>query len=276
MSACLLPVCVQAQSQVSSPRRSVAAVRLPESQVVTVDGRLDEAFWKTVPSGGGLHPGRPGERPPGHRADRGAHRFSRDDLYLGVICFDSEPDKWLGYQRRRDEFLASDDRFMWTIDTFLDARSGYFFEMNPSGLMADSLIGRRHRQPRSGTASGTRGSTAATIGWTIEIEIPFRTLNFDPNSDAWGINFQRTVRRKNEDSIWMGWARNQGLQRMTNAGLLTGHPATSARDTGSTSSRTRSRPRESSPGRGQHERRPQTPTPAWTSSTTRRRGCAAV
>ena len=44
-------------------------------------------------------------------------------------------------QRRRDEFLASDDRFMWTIDTFLDARSGYFFEMNPSGLMADSLFG---------------------------------------------------------------------------------------------------------------------------------------
>ena len=56
-------------------------------------------------------------------------------------AYDSEPDKWLGYQRRRDELLGSDDRFMWTIDTFLDARSGYFFEMNPSGLMADSLIG---------------------------------------------------------------------------------------------------------------------------------------
>ena len=60
------------------------------------------------------------------------------------------------------------------------------------------------------------------IGWTIEIEIPFRTLNFNPNSDTWGINFQRTVRRKNEDSIWMGWARNQGLRRMTNAGHVTG------------------------------------------------------
>jgi hypothetical protein len=49
--------------------------------------------------------------------------FDRDALYIGVTCFDSEPDKWLGYQRRRDEFLGSDDRFMWTIDTFLDARS---------------------------------------------------------------------------------------------------------------------------------------------------------
>jgi hypothetical protein len=30
------------------------------------------------------------------------------------------------------------------------------------------------------------------------------------------------VRRKNEDSIWMGWARNQGLDRMTNAGHVKG------------------------------------------------------
>ena len=67
--------------------------------------------------------------------------FDGDALYMGVTCFDSEPDGWLGYQRRRDEFLGSDDRFMWTIDTFLDARTGYFFEMNPSGLMADSLFG---------------------------------------------------------------------------------------------------------------------------------------
>ena len=36
------------------------------------------------------------------------------------------------------------------------------------------------------------------------------------------MNFERTVQRKNETSIWMGWARNQGLQRMTNAGHVTG------------------------------------------------------
>ena len=46
--------------------------------------------------------------------------------------------------------------------------------------------------------------------------------NFNPDSDTWEMNFQRTVRRKNEDSIWMGWARNQGLRRITNAGHVTG------------------------------------------------------
>ena len=47
-------------------------------------------------------------------------------------------------------------------------------------------------------------------------------MNFNPDSDAWGINFQRTIARKNEVSLWMGWPRNQGLNRMSNAGLLTG------------------------------------------------------
>ena len=138
-----------------------------------------------------------------------------------MTCFDSEPDKLIGYQRRRDEFLGSDDRFQWTIDTYLDARSSYFFETNPSGLMADALqgIGSFNRQWDGIWNIQVRRSE---IGWTLEVEIPFRTLNFNPDTDTWGINFSRTVRRKNEDSLWMGWARNQGLERMTNAGLLTG------------------------------------------------------
>ena len=110
---------------------------------------------------------------------------------------------------------------MWTIDTFLDERSGYFFEMNPSGLMADAVFGV-NGDNRAWDGIWNARVRHSEIGWTIEIEIPFRTLNFDPDSDTWGINFQRTVRRKNEDSIWMGWARNQGLGRMTNAGHVTG------------------------------------------------------
>jgi hypothetical protein len=110
---------------------------------------------------------------------------------------------------------------MWTIDTFLDGRTGYFFEMNPSGLMADALLGV-NGENREWDGIWNARARRSEIGWTLEIEMPFRTLNFDPDSDAWGINFQRVVARKNEQSIWTGWARNQGLRRMTNAGVLTG------------------------------------------------------
>jgi hypothetical protein len=59
-------------------------------------------------------------------------------------------------------------------------------------------------------------------GWSAEIEIPFRTLNFDPNAEAWGANFQRTIRRKNEESFWTGWGRNQGLTNLAYAGRIEG------------------------------------------------------
>src|SRR5678810_1105265 len=60
------------------------------------------------------------------------------------------------------------------------------------------------------------------MGWTAEIEIPLHTINFNPNTPAWGINFQRTIRRKVEETLWTGWARNQGLTYMPAAGRLQG------------------------------------------------------
>jgi hypothetical protein len=56
----------------------------------------------------------------------------------------------------------------------------------------------------------------------VEVEIPFRTLNFDPTLTEWGANFQRTVRRKNEEDLWSGWGRNQGLFNLAAAGSIVG------------------------------------------------------
>jgi hypothetical protein len=200
----------------AAERRSVAAMPMTSDERIVLDGILDEPVWTRAEPAKDFIQVDPQNGEPATEPTEVRIVFGRDAIYLGVKAYDSDPDGWLGYQRRRDEFLASDDRFQWTIDTFLDARSGYFFEMNPSGLMADSLIGV-NGQNRQWDGIWNARHKHTDFGWVLEIEIPFRTLNFNPASDTWGINFQRTVRRKNEDSIWMGWARNQGLQRMTNA-----------------------------------------------------------
>ena len=201
--------------------RTVPATRLGDSERIVLDGRLDEEIWRRAVPAGDFIQIDPSNGMPATEPTEVRIAFNGDTLYMGVTCYDSEPDKWLGYERRRDGFLPADDRFMWTIDTYLDARSGYFFEMNPSGLMADSWFGVNNDN-RAWDGIWNARVHRSEIGWTIAIEIPFRTLHYNPNSDTWGVNFQRTVRRKNEDSIWMGWARNQGLRRMTNAGHITG------------------------------------------------------
>jgi len=197
------------------------AARMSDSESIVLDGRLDEGIWaRAVPAGNFIQQD-PNNGEPATERTEVRIVYTKDALYLGVTCFDSQPGALLGYQRRRDEQLPADDRFMWMIDTYLDARTGYYFEMNPSGQMGDELQGVSSRN-RQWDGIWTGRALKSDMGWTLEIEIPFRTLNFNADSDTWGINFQRTVRRKNEESVWMGWPRNQGLRRMTNAGRLTG------------------------------------------------------
>jgi uncharacterized protein DUF5916 len=202
-------------------RRRMTALRLADGEAVTLNGVLDEPFWSRAVPATDFVQVDPTNGKPATENTEVRIAFDREALFIGVTCFDSEPERWIAWQMRRDERLFSDDQFQWTIDTFLDGRTGYFFEMNPSGLMADSLMGL-NGDNREWDGIWNARVRRSEIGWTIEIEIPFRTLNFNPDNDTWGINFQRIVRRKNEQSIWSGWARNQGVRRMTNAGLLSG------------------------------------------------------
>ncbi|MCZ6485521.1 MAG: DUF5916 domain-containing protein [Acidobacteria bacterium] len=214
---------VQAQERSEQPgRRTLVAVRMNGDESINLDGRLEEPIWqRAVPATDFLQQDPINGGIPTERTEVRIV-FDRQRLYMGVICFDSEPDKLLGNTMKRDEFLMADDRFMWIIDTFLDSRTGYFFEMNPSGLMADSLRGTGGSNERAWDGIWNARVRRSEIGWTIEIELPFRTLNFDPNAPAWGINFQRSIRRKNEENLWSGHARNQGLFHLPSAGLLTG------------------------------------------------------
>jgi hypothetical protein len=211
----------QAPVNGNGDRRTIPATRMEPEERITVDGRLDEPVWqRSIPAGDFIQID-PNNGTPATEKTEVRVAYDRDALYLGMTAYDSEPDKWIAYQRRRDEGLPSDDKIRWTIDTFLDARSGYFFETNPLGHMADSLMGTGGDN-RAWDGVWTARVHRSEIGWTVEVELPFRTVNFNPESDTWGMNFERTVQRKNEVSIWMGWARNQGLRRMTNAGHVTG------------------------------------------------------
>jgi hypothetical protein len=213
-----------------SSGRTLTAAALQPTDTIVVDGHLDEPVWQRAAPATDFLQQDPDNGAPASEPTEVRIAFDRQRLYIGVRCYDSDPASIVGKQMLRDADLGGDDRFMWAIDSFLDGRTGYYFEINPVGLMGDGLIAQGDSGPSA--AGGTvnkqwDGIWIARVrrtadGWTAEIELPFRTLNFDPGGTSWGVNFQRTVRRKNEESVWSGHARNQGLLRMTNAGRLTG------------------------------------------------------
>jgi hypothetical protein len=206
-------------------RPRVRAVRIPEIERITLDGRLDEPGWsKALPATEFIQQD-PANGQPGTEKTEVRFLYNNDNLYMGVYNFDSDPTGIMGNQMLRDGFLSSDDRFMWVFDPYLNGRTGYFFEIGPGGAMGDALLGGEGGgggQGRAWDGIWTAKVRKDERGWSIEVEFPFKTLNFDPNAPAWGVNFHRTVRRKREEMLWTAWVRNQNLQALRNAGLLEG------------------------------------------------------
>lgn len=220
--ALLPPVLPSQTSGDREQRREMTAERIRSGEKIKLDGIFDEAVWQRAQPAKDFIQQDPNFGAPATEPTEVRIAFDRENLYMSVKCFDSEPDKLAGYQRRRDEFLQSDDRFMWVFDPFFKARDGYYFEINPSGLMGDATMGSAGQGSRQWDGIWKAKVIHTDYGWAAEIVIPFRTLNFDPDGEAWGINFQRTVRRKAEETLWTGHARNQGLRRLSNTGLLRG------------------------------------------------------
>ena len=202
---------------------------------INLDGRIDEAVWAAATPITDFTQQEPVEGAEPSERTEVRVVFDEDNLYIGAIIYD-DPEGVMAFQRQRDARLSTDDRFMWILDTFLDGRTGYFFEINAAGLMGDGIIGGGGGGRGSGGRSGGGGGSANKAwdgiweartamrpdGWSAEIQIPFRTLNFDPGQSEWGINFQRTIRRKNEEILWRGYRRSEGLYSPVYAGRLTG------------------------------------------------------
>lgn len=206
----------------TSQQRVVEAQRLEEGQRIQLNGRLDESFWQKASAATDFIQREPSEGAAASEDTQVFILYDDQNLYLGILLHDTEPDKVLGFQKQRDASLLSDDRFMWILDTFNDGRTGYFFEINPAGLMGDGLLGTTSGVNKSWDGIWEARVEKGPHGWSAEARIPFRTLNFDPENATWGINFQRTIRRKNEETMWSGHLRNQSLFEPVFAGDLTG------------------------------------------------------
>ncbi len=145
-------------------------------------------------------------------------------IYIGVWCYDSEPDKIVAKEMRRDFSYGLDDNFIVIIDTYLDQRNGFMFVTNPNGARADLQVFNNGSSVNNyWNGVWDVRTTRNDQGWFAEIKIPFYTLKYRSGIEdqVWGINFERNIRRKREQSRWQGWNRNYNITNVNRAGLLT-------------------------------------------------------
>jgi len=224
------PYTTQAQSQAveklpaGQAQYSINAL-LTDSPVV-MDGRLSESDWNLAEPATSFTQREPDEGEPATEKTEVRILYDHTHIYLGVYCYDSEPDRIVHNELRFDGNLSSDDYFTVVLDTFDDKQNAFYFSINPNGARLDAKLGGGNLSDRARPNYDWNGvwDTAARItddGWSAEIVIPLSTLRFNEvDLQEWGINFERVIARKNEQVLWAAWGRDDGITQLSRAGRL--------------------------------------------------------
>ena len=185
----------------------------------TLDGRLDEDMWQRATVISDLHEVTPNEYEEPSEETRFYVLIGKDALYVGAEFIDSEPEKIVAKVMVQGDFSEGEDGLKIILDTFNNGRSGYVFQLTPNAIRGDGLFRNVTEINWDWLAIWDAATTIHDKGWTAEVEIPFKTLSFNPENDTWGINFSRTIGRRNED---IGWVSYNRAQNPANSGQMTG------------------------------------------------------
>jgi hypothetical protein len=213
-------------TSVNSPfHKTMQAVRVAKGP--KLDGVLDDPVWEEAKFQNDFI-----QRVPDTGADptektEVAIIYDDENVYFGVRLYDSEPDKIHITEMRRDGDIVFDDRFEIVLDTFHDHQSAFNLITNAAGSVNDAII-REDGRIRSGARELVWDAISSIDdkGWYLEIYVPWQTLRYNEGDDlVWGVNFVRTIIRKNEKSIWRFvplYAGVEGQERISQAGDVTG------------------------------------------------------
>ena len=188
---------------------------------IVIDGSLDEAPWRRSPKIGELvqRIPRAGARPTERTEVTLLH--DKDNLYIGVMCYDSEPDRVLASQMARDAMLNPDDRLSIILDTFRDQSNAFYFSTNPNGALVDGLVFANGETNEDWDAIWIVRTNRSDEGWSAEFAIPFKSLSFPSGETVWGFNISRIIQRKLEEVRWTGARFQTQFFQVSEAGEIT-------------------------------------------------------
>ena len=213
---CALAPSLSAQDNV--PRAH--AVRATEK--IQIDGRLEELAWAEADVIGQIQQREPQPGQPPSEKTEVKILFDEQHLYIGVVCFDSEPAGIIGTRMVRDADLLDDDRIELLVDTYRDRRNGYYFATNPLGISVDGLIIENGTLNREWDGIWQVRTQRLANGWSAEFAIPFNTLSYPTQISEWGFNFSRTIKRKIEEDRWASPRLDVAFLQVSEAGEITG------------------------------------------------------
>ena len=211
-------------------RTTVRAIKVDEG--IRLDGVLDEAVYSSIPAISDFIQQVPQAGAPATERTEAWILFDEVNIYVSARVWDSAPEsEWIANEMRRDTSqLRQNDTFTVFFDTFYDRRNGFNFYTNPLGARADQQFTNEGNPNGDWNPVWDVRTGRFDGGWTVEMEIPFKTLRYRSGTpQVWGIQLRRAIRRKNE---WVyltrlpiaagGGSGSAGIFRVSAAGTLVG------------------------------------------------------
>jgi hypothetical protein len=186
------------------------------------DGLVNEAAWQNAAKIDELYQREP---KPGDAVSEKTEfyfLYDQNNLYVGIHCFD-DPEGITAKELARDVSLGDDDRVQILLDTYLDGRSGYWFQIGPRGSIGDALVnenGKDFNKSWDGLWDGRAKITEN--GWDAEMVIPFKTMGFKKDNSTWGLKLIRYIKRKSEASYWPATTLDANKFQISDAGRISG------------------------------------------------------
>ncbi|WP_081894316.1 DUF5916 domain-containing protein [Muricauda sp. MAR_2010_75] len=168
----------------------------------TIDGLLNDPAWDLVQWGDDFIEQRPDENTPPGQQSAFKILYDQKSLYVGIRCFDTEPDKIVKRLSRRDGFEG--DWIGIFIDSYHDKRTSFGFIVTAAGVKGDVLGSNNgNNEDDSWNPIWYVKTHTDAEGWTAEMRIPLSQIKFGRAEDqVWGLQIMRRYFRNEERSVW--------------------------------------------------------------------------
>ena len=187
---------VPTAAQAAPPAGDWVATYHPELTVertaseVVIDGRLDDAAWRTAARAVNFAEHSPGDQVQPPVATEAMMSYDDDNLYVAWICHD-DPARIRATFTERDR-IWDDDYVILVLDTFASQGWAYEIAANPYGIQGDLLWSAGSGEDMTYDLMYYTAARITDDGWQAEMAIPWTSLRFpDSPEQVWRVDFWR-------------------------------------------------------------------------------------
>ena len=202
-------------------QKTLQATRI--SDIPKIDGVLDDAIWKTLPTYTDFNMYQPGNEGEVAEAYQTEVKMAYDDkaVYVAAYMFDPNPDGILSQFSQRDEVFVQADHFSIALNTYNDGINETHFYVTSAGTIGDAISTQSNFDFSYNVVFECKISKDAK-GWYAEYRIPYNALRFpEVEVQDWSVNFYRRLVTQNETHTW-NFIDNSVGNESQYSGLVTG------------------------------------------------------